>query len=120
MLGFFYKKSETYLISFINFFSNVISENNSACFLHSSGEYFFSELFLSKIIKFSTKSSQFAELKNSHVFHSITVSSNQPALKANTGFHVDITSIGTIQKSSSPGNISPCEFCTKFTKLSQY
>jgi hypothetical protein len=75
--------------------------------LQSSGKYLFSELFLLNFMKFSTKSSQIAESKNSHVFHSITVSSSHPALSANTGFPAAITSIGTIPKSSSPGNISP-------------
>ncbi|MFC1797775.1 hypothetical protein ACFLY2_00925 [Patescibacteria group bacterium] len=59
-------------------------------------------------------------LKNSHVTHSKTVSNNHPHLYANTGFHAAITSTGTIQKSSSQGNISQLEFCTKLTKLSQY
>jgi hypothetical protein len=52
------------------------------------------------------KSNQFLSSKNSHVIHSNNVSINHHHLYAKTGFQAAITSIGTIQKSSSQGNIS--------------
>ena len=50
----------------------------------------------------------------------MTVSVSPHLWSANTGFHAAITSIGTIPKSSSPGNMSHNEFCTKKTKSSPY
>ncbi|MDP2395976.1 MAG: hypothetical protein Q8S84_04190 [bacterium] len=66
------------------------------------------------------KSTPFLSSKNSPVIHSTTVSNNHPHLYANTGLPAAITSTGTIQKSSSPGNISHKLFCTKNTNSSSY
>jgi hypothetical protein len=56
------------------------------------------------------KSSQFLFRKNSHVTHSIIVSSSPHHLYANTGIQAQKLSIGTIQKSSSPENTSHFAF----------
>jgi hypothetical protein len=91
-------------------FSNFFSENLSACFLQFSLKYFQFKFFSSNLINFSIKSSQYLLSKNSQVIHSKTVSSNHPHLYAKTGFQAAITSTGTIQKSSSPGNINQLLF----------
>jgi hypothetical protein len=62
------------------------------------------------MLNFSTKSFQFLSRKNSQVFHCITVSVNHHHLYAKIGFHAAITSIGTIQKSSSQGKINQLLF----------
>jgi hypothetical protein len=59
-------------------------------------------------------------VKNSHVTHSIIVSSSPPALYAKTGFPAPKASIGTIPKSSSPENMSHLAFWRKYTSSSPY
>jgi hypothetical protein len=67
-------------------------------------------LFSLKILNFSMKSFPFSSLKKSQVFHAITVSVSPHFQNANTGFQAAIISIGTIQKSSSPGKINHWQF----------
>jgi hypothetical protein len=82
--------------------------------------YFLFLLFLSNISNFLTKSPHSLFSKKSPVTHARTVSVSHPHLYANTGFPAAITSIGTIPKSSSPGNTRPRLFWTKDTRSSQY
>jgi len=58
--------------------------------------------------------------KKSHVSQAMTLSVSHHFFKAKIGFQAAITSIGTIQKSSSQGKMSPSDFCTRETRSSQY
>jgi hypothetical protein len=62
--------------------------------------------FLSNSKNLGTKSYQFLSSKKFQVLFSITVSKSHHHLNAKIAFQFAIASIGTIQKSSSPGNIN--------------